>query len=127
MVGKNLDEYVSGLFEKVRQADEVTVKLVLRQLYETEFGIFDHISYNKERPLSGVAMFEAENVDSDNALDNVMATYIDKRIKDTFGLSFIEYVSLPRNYIIKMLELCDRETTKKNNALADVEKQLNVT
>lgn len=100
------------------------LKVVLYQIYETEYGIFDHISATN-RPLSSVAFYPAEDSLDGSPLDSIMRTYIDKNIKETFGLSLLEFLDLPRDTIELMIEISNGEMKKKQPVMDKLASDLN--
>jgi hypothetical protein len=69
-------------------------------MYETVFGVFNHVTLGHTKPMASVALHEVEDVNTNDALRSTMLNYIRNDIKELFGLSFLEYVALP-SFIVK--------------------------
>ncbi len=69
-------------------------------MYETVFGVFNHIKLGSTKPMASVALHEVEDTNSNDALRSTMLNYIRNDIKELFGLSFLEYINLP-SFIVK--------------------------
>ena len=80
---------------------------LLRKLYNTIYGIFDHLSYERDLrdgvltneskiPLIENKQFEHQNTFSNNYLSSLMQEFHDLRIGDIFKISVLEYTNLTR-------------------------------
>ena len=67
------------------------------QIYETEFGVFDHINI-KPRPLASVAFMDIEDTLDGSPMDSITRTYASKGMNKLFGISLLELINLPRDY-----------------------------
>jgi hypothetical protein len=105
--------------------DRTDVKIVLGDLYETEIGIYNHFGQsNKTRPLASVAFHNIEDVNDGSGLQLAMRVYIDTNIREHFGLSFEEYLAVPRDVHEMMNQIALDQIKKKSSAMADIEKDL---
>lgn len=95
--------------------------MVLYDMYEVQYGIFNHIGASKKRPLSSVAMHDAEENTSTSSLYEAIDTYQRNGIKEIFGLSLKEYLDLPTEICIKLLESASNEFSKKSNVISGLE------
>lgn len=95
-------------------------------LYETNYGIFNHLNstLNKNRPLASVAMFECEDINNNSLLEQVTRTYVKKGIKDVFGLNLNEFLNLPKDIIEILISISDEERRNKENIMSSVEKEI---
>lgn len=69
--------------------------IVLADLYETRFGIFDHKARDKN-PLASVLMHESEDVMFDSALADLLIEFAVDEIGDLWKISLTEYLNLPK-------------------------------
>lgn len=114
----------------------VDSQIVLSDLYETKFNIFDHAAQSRlpstplgpdyrARPLSSVAFHPAEDINTGSLLEEMMRLYIMRSIHGLFGLNFLEFMSLPKDVIDLMLVVSDEEGVRKQTALNAIENELN--
>jgi len=111
------------MISNIPKLDYIDAKLVMTDLYETEFGIYNHLSSSNSRPLASVAMFDCEDINTDSLLEESIRTYVSKGIKDIYGLSLIEFLELPIDVIRMMFDIASDEQAKKNKTLSELESQ----
>lgn len=98
-------------------------KQVLVELYETKFGIHDHIKAGG--PLSSVSINEKEIYTKDFLYESYLRTFIYKDIGKKLSISFDDYINRPRyeidsiNRIVEEIEIKRNEVNRK--ALANIE------
>jgi len=97
---------------------------MLYKLYETEFGIYNHLSHNRDKPLASVALHDSEDYCTESLVDDSMRTYIHRSIKEFFGLSYLEFIDLPRDIIETMLTVVDEEKAKKYHDMTELEEDI---
>jgi hypothetical protein len=98
-------------------------QLVMKDLYETEYGIYDHLSGSKNRPLASVAMHDMEDINDGSLLEEAANKYISKGIYDAFHLTLLEFLELPIDVIELLFSICDSEQSKKSKAISDISKE----
>jgi len=99
--------------------------MVLYDLYETEFGICNHINGStKSRPLASVALHPSENINDGGLLEEAVRTYTSRGIKDIYGLTLIDFLELPRDIIEMLVTIADEIQTKKSSIISNIEKEL---
>lgn len=98
-------------------------KQLLIELYETNYGIYDHA--NSVNPLSSVLFNEAEKYLDNYLFDNYLNTFLYKDIYPRTGLSFDAFLDKPRHEIEKIFKLVDEYNQKKaavtSGVVADLE------
>lgn len=105
--------------------NSVKAEIVMRDLYRTKYGIFNHTQPNITRPLASVMLHEAEKFDYEGKLETLFKSYMDKQVGDIFKMPLTEYLNLP-SYMSKIIRtMCDKELTKKSNILNNIENSLN--
>lgn len=98
---------------------------MLGEFYETLLRMFNHYSGDNYRPLASVALHPQEDVITDSLLERSIKTFVLRNVKDTFGLNYLEYISLP-SYICEMMSNVGQDSIqRKASAAAEVEKELN--
>lgn len=73
---------------------------VLKMHYETTFEIFDHRPKSQAvfRPLSGMAALP-NNTPEKNPIANIVDEYYHSGVKEILGISFLEYLQIPRTLL----------------------------
>lgn len=105
--------------------DRTDVKIVLGDLYETEIGIYNHFGQSaKKRPLASVAFHPIEDINDGSGLQVAMRVYIDRGVREYFGLSFEEYIAVPRDVHEMMNQICLEYIKKKTASMGEMEKLL---
>ena len=92
------------------------------ELYETNYGIYNHLKVSKSRPLASVAMHPGEDQVHLPRLRNNMMHYVKKGIKEIYGITFLEFMALPPYIIDEMMEFCKTEQAIKQTEIAAIEK-----
>lgn len=113
-----------GHFRKIMQEANLVYKnasdqqLVKRILYAQIWGLEDH----PDHPFSSVLMNQRENIfGEDNLYHRRLSVYIERKVLKFTGITFLEYLELPRHIQSEILsvckKLCDEEDkiTRKTN------------
>lgn len=95
----------------------------MSDLYETKYGVFNHVGMSSIRPLSTVAMHLPEDYLDGDIGEQYYRLYLDKRIKEHFGLTIDEYLDRPRHAIEMMNRVADEENKRHSSAASSVEAQ----
>lgn len=103
-----------GFIEDAPALSSVDADIILYDLYEINYGIFDHRNASKHKPLSSVAMHECENTTTDSNLYKVIDAYHSRGVKDVFGLNLVEFLNLPTDVCVKLMEVCSKDSAVKN-------------
>ncbi len=88
-------------------------------MYETVFGVFNHVTLGHTKPMASVALHEAEDANSLDTLRSTMLNYIRNDIKDLFGISFLEYVELPSIIVGELNETAVIAKKEKSELLSN--------
>lgn len=70
-------------------------KIVISDLYETRFNIFDHRDFRKN-PLASVLMHECEDVMLDSALADLLIDFAVEDYGELWKISLVDFLSLPK-------------------------------
>ena len=113
---RNVDpnEYLMDFINKTPSLSSTDADIVLYDLYDINYGIFDHRNAGKTKPLSSVAMHECENNTADSNLYKVIDAYHSRGVKEVFGLSLLEFLNLPGDLCIYVIEVCSKDSAVKN-------------
>lgn len=99
--------------------DRAEMVAILRMLYETTFGIYDHMAAASVPGESALALhFAKPNEDTSYISKEAINHYVDNSIKTVFGCSLNEFLAMPTQMRLFMIEAAVRKN-KKHNALAD--------
>lgn len=100
-------------------------KVILRQLYETRFGIYNHLSKEAEQnPLSCVALHDTEENSTGSLLYSRIEQYIKSDVHKYTGLNLNEFLAQPREIVQWLFKLCEEQVKKDSAGLAAVQQQL---
>ncbi len=105
----------------------VDLQIVLYDLYETIYGIYNHVSNNRNRPLASVAFHDSEDFTTGSLLEGSMKNYIEKNIGEFFKISYLEFMELPRDVIELMFEVAGREIKKRTAIANNIQSELSDT
>lgn len=107
--------------------DMIDANIVLYELYETKYGIYNHLNPYKKRPMASVALHEAEENTTNSSLYEAIEGYVKLNIKDLTGLTLTEYLDLPTEFCILLANIASKEAQKKSTILGNMEKDINST
>lgn len=99
-----------------------SARILYNMAYEVTTGIYDHTK--NSAPLSVELLKDAERYDFNSSLFKAMSRYSMQGIKEKFGLSLIEYLELPKDYINMLTEISSREITRRTKEHEDLERRL---
>lgn len=85
---------------------------MLIELYETHFGICNHL--NNTNPLASVQFNEAENYLKDYIYDSYLATFLYKDLGKKLNMSFDDFINRPRYEIESILRVVNEVDIQKN-------------
>ncbi len=121
---KDAESFIVDLLKKVPRFNNVDAKIFLQDMYETFYGICNHLDPHKNALVS-VMLHPAEDINAGSFLEDSMRLYISRGIKDIYGLNFIEFMELPRDIIRMMLDIASEESSRKAAAISQIEANLN--
>lgn len=102
----------------------VDTQIVMRDMYDQEYGIFYHTGQSKARPLSSVAFHEAEQINDDSILEEAMRLYASRNVHEYFKIDFVQFMELPRDIAQLMLKISKEYSDKKMETMKELEEQL---
>lgn len=94
-------------------------KQLLIELYETKYGICDHINANN--PLSAVQFNEPEDYLSRTLYEGYLNTFLYRELGKKLHMSFDDFINRPRHEIemmMRVVEEVDKKRLKVNEGLA---------
>lgn len=81
------------------------------ELYETKYGICDHI--NATNPLASVQFNESEDYLSKTLYEGYLSTFIYRELGKKLQMSFDDFISRPRHEIEMMIRIVEEADKKK--------------
>lgn len=105
--------------------DQVPLKIALRELYETRFGIYNHIG-SSNNVFASVSFHESENFMHDTRFKNIVLRYYQSGVKDITGMNLPEFLNETSDTIENLLTICEEITTTKNKAQANMAQELGI-
>ena len=110
-------------------------ELLLREAYDVSLGIHNHVEQSRrdkvatnpeaKRPLSLVAMFDAEDTTGAVNIASVAYLFASRKIYERFGLSFTEFLSSPAPYCRDLLEVAEKLQQTDSKVVDEVTSGLN--
>ena len=92
----------------------------MQVLYETEFGIYNHRSENKN-PLASVLHHPSEEVWLNSGLRDLIEEFAVYNIGELFNITLDKYLQLPRPYVQLIREIKDTVLKKRDAIVRAVE------
>lgn len=118
------DQFVYDKVTTLPRLGSVDASIVMSDLYDEAYGIFNHGLVSGSRPLSSVAFHVAENIIHNSPLEEALQQYVSNRIFERFHLNIMEFLDLPADYIELMLKIAQQDTRKQNEIIDGLEHQL---
>lgn len=121
--------FMERLIDSIKPMGSVDAYWLKQVLYNTEFGLFNHMSpVARKEPLAAVRAFREEDPMSLTWLHDVAYRYYENRIYDYFKMTLQEYMRLPMPYS-RQLDRIANETiapleAAKNQRTNEIAKQM---
>jgi hypothetical protein len=100
------------------------LKLVLAEMYENTFKIYNHHVDDRNKPMATVSFHSKEDYTSGGPTENSMNNYIDCEIHKYFGLNYTQFMSYPRHDVEVMMNIAKDRQKKQGVAMSGVDKDL---
>lgn len=122
----DITESLRALLQTAPKICCTDARLIQLEMYETAHQIYNHGVPSPDRPLANVAMHYAENCRDGSLMDERLSQFADKQVVKFFGLSLTEFLNLPSDTCLKILEICGKKQNEENviagNALNNIDK-----
>lgn len=115
---------ISDFLMKLKRTNIVNARLVLTEYYQQKTKIYNYLNPSSINPLASVSFHDAEDNINDSMLEDAIKKYVKYDIYRIFGLSLIEYLSLPLEYTYLIRKVASTNIGKKAAQMDDLEKQL---
>lgn len=95
----------------------VAAQIVLRDRYETLYGIHNHevVDANHQIPLA--AMWDCEDARTGSLMDERMSQFAEKHVGKHFNISWPEFMELPTDQCYRMLEIASKLKNIEQNSI----------
>lgn len=107
-----LEEYLS----RDSKLDNIAAQMVIRDAYETQFGIHDHAN-PRSNPLALVECHEKENFHEYGALYRTFYQYHLYEVHKEWGVSIVDFLNMPREFCSLMLRISAEKAAKMTPSL----------
>lgn len=94
--------------------------LLLREAYDTAYGIYNHDLTAEDRPLALIAFHGAEDTMTQSLLYERVRHFKEKQIGKYFNMSFDKFIELPTDLCLYMMDQATQWMKKDVKAAADV-------
>lgn len=121
---RDAENFIVDLLRKVPRLNSVDAKIFMQDMYETFYGIYNHLDQNNKNPLASVMLHPSEDISAGSYLEDSIRLYISRGIKDLYGLNFVEFMNLPRDIIRLLLDISSEEASRKSAAISQIESQM---
>lgn len=108
------------LLETVGNLDSISAQLVLRDAYDTDYGLYDHAN-DRSRPLALVGKHEKEDYNEYGGLYRAIYQFNVNEVHKNWGLNLVEFLNLPREIHRLILRICSEDAAR---SLIPTEKQI---
>lgn len=119
-------EPLDKLITTTKRLEASTTVLLLREMYETQYGIFNHDAPGaaKAAPLALVAMHRKEDAYSYSMERHYLWKFRQYKLNEKWGLSLNDWLSLPFFMACDLLEIEQRIAMRENELLKAREAQM---
>lgn len=122
-------DYIDTILKNIAKLQPIDAQIVLRKLYETHFGIFNHMEEEAKetitRPMASVALYDMEENGQGSPLYRRISQYIRNGIEKHTGLNLIEFLSLPREMIQFIYAECEKQSKTEVQGMEALQRDLN--
>lgn len=94
----------------------------LRELYETIYGIHNHVT--DKDPLGAMVYRENKDLNTHDPLKRRMKNYVRYRIKETWDLSLLEYLNNPPHVIKYLNSMADEFSAEESDRLDKISEKM---
>lgn len=110
--------------EKLPKLDAVDGRMVMQDLYETKYGIWNHLDKTTKRPLASVAFHDCEDINEGSLLEEAIRAYTSKNIGEYTKLNLVEFLDLPIDVVAMVMKICDEAMKKKEKTFEEIERSM---
>ena len=99
-------------------------KIVLDEAYEMEYDIYNHGVQDPSHPdpLRLIGYHPKEDCYKDSLFKDWVMKYLNAGIKDTFNLSIKEWMAMPMDRALELIDIAMEHIDRKTKAIDDLER-----
>lgn len=97
--------FLRELLEKAPKLNSYDRELVLRERYETTYGIYNHDDMRQDRPFAVTALHPMEDTTHQSLLHERVRSFAKAKIAKHFGESLSSFLALPSDVCLYLLEV----------------------
>lgn len=116
----NKPTLLDKILEQGKQLDNIAAQVVMRDAYETQYGICDHGSPSAN-PLALVEYQAKEDVSEYGTLYRTFYQYHLYEVHKEWGVSIVDFLNMPREYCALMLRISSEKAARMT---AETQKQI---
>lgn len=98
--------------------------MLMYDLYESNYGIYEHRRTTASRPLASVAFHPQEDCNENSLLQTAIKVFIDNDIGNLTKLSLVDYLELPSDIVAMINEACRTKLKANSQTMSEVERQM---
>lgn len=122
--GVSISQQIQHMIDTSPKLKITDAQLMMLDVYESGFGIYNH-NIDSERPLALVAMHWSEDNTTQSALHERIEQFHERNVYQAFGLNLTEFLELPRDVCIKILDICGKKQSREDRVAQDLQQQFN--
>jgi hypothetical protein len=112
---KDITTYINDAIARLPKLNGNDARQVMYDMYDKEFGIFDHFS-TELRPLSSIGIHYPESPDALISVSDYIDAYIDRELH-AHGISFEAYMNMPSHVVRRIIDKVASKEAKKTSDL----------
>lgn len=112
--------HLETLLESVGNLDSISAQLVLRDAYDTDYGLYDHVN-DRSRPLALVGKQDKEDYHEYGGLYRAIYQFHVNEVHKNWGYTLSEFLELPRELHRLILRICSEDAAR---SLISTDKQI---
>ena len=121
--GVSISQQIQQLIDTSPKLKFTDAQLLLQDIYESGYGIYNHTQHavDNSRPLALVAMHWSESNTDQSTLHERIEQFKERQVYQNYGISLIDFLNLPRDYCIKILEICGKAQMREGKIAQDLQ------
>lgn len=115
-------DHLRELLQRDGAYPKMETKALLREAYETTYGIYDHTQPGA-KPLASVAYREAEDPELYSPYREFARRFRRLRVGDVFHISWVEFLALPKSRALGLIEEAGLAAEELRQQLNNIQNQ----
>ena len=113
------------MFETIPKLTPHAAQQLLADVYETKFGICDHISTRNKHPFAGILVNPATDLGGLDSISGLIRYYIANDVsKYVPGLTLSDFLDLPHEYFQTVIEEVQKKQARSSKDNSELENKL---